>query len=102
MTALGAPFEVDAAAIAIGFGIEAASVPDLMRTGAITGRLCEGVGEDAGHWLCVFFFRNARLNLVVDASGRALRRSTIDFGERPLPASMRDPRNLAVSPGARR
>ena len=102
MNAFVAPFEVDAGAIAIGFGIEGSVVPDLMRAGAITGRLYEGVGEDAGQWLCVFFFRNARLTLVVDATGRALRRSTIDFGERPLPASLRDPQNLAVSPGARR
>lgn len=102
MNAVVAPFEVDAGSIAIGFGIEASVVPELMRAGAITGRLYEGVADDAGRWLCVFFFRNARLNLVVDASGRALRRSTIDFGERPLPGSLRDPRNLAVSPGARR
>ena len=102
MNAFAAPFEVDAEAIATGFGLEASAVPDLMRTGAITGRLYEGVGEDAGQWLCVFFFRNARLNLVVDAAGRALRRSTIDFGDRPLPAALRDPRNPAGNPDARR
>lgn len=102
MTPAAAPFEVDANAVARGFDIEASAVPSLLRDGAITGRLYKGVGEDAGQWLCVFFFRNARLNLVVDGTGRALRRSTIDFGERPLPASLRDPRKLAVSPGARR
>jgi hypothetical protein len=102
MNASVASFEVDAEAIAISFGIEASAVQDLMRAGAITGRLYEGIGEDAGQWLCVMFFRNVRLNLVVDAAGRALRRSTIDFGERNLPAALRDPRNLAVNLGARR
>jgi len=92
-----APFEVDAEAIAHGFGIAAAAVPGLLRAGAITGRLYEGAGEDAGRWLCVFFFRNARLQLVVDRTGRPIRRSTIDFGERPLPASLRDPAAAGVT-----
>jgi len=36
-----------------------------------------------------FFLGGARFRIVVDAAGRVVRRSTIDFGQRPLPASLR-------------
>lgn len=84
--------EIDAELIARGFGIEAAAVPGLLRDGAITGRLYEGVDADAGTWRCVFFFGSVRLQVVVDDAGRpVLPPSSIDFGARPLPASLRRP-----------
>ena len=36
-----------------------------------------------------FFLRGSRFRIVVDAAGRVIRRSTIDFGQRPLPPSLR-------------
>lgn len=91
MTDADVPIEIAAETIAEGFGIQPAAVPGLLRDGAITTRLYRGVEEDRGTWLCVLFFGNARLRIVVDAAGRPIRRSLIDFGARPLPASLRGP-----------
>jgi hypothetical protein len=38
-----------------------------------------------------FFYENRRFRLVVDEAGNPVQRSTVDFGDRPLPASMRKP-----------
>ena len=38
-----------------------------------------------------FFYRHRRFRLVVDEEGNAVQRSTVDFGDRPLPTSMRKP-----------
>ena len=82
-------FEIDAAVVAEGFGLAPEAVPGLMRSGAITSRLYRGVDEDAGTWRMVFFHGNARLTVTVDATGRPLKRSVVDFGDRPLPGGMR-------------
>jgi len=84
----GSPI-VDAETIAQGLGISAKDVPSLMRSGAITSRCEVGEDEDAGLTRLTFFLRGARLRIVVDAGGQVVRRSTIDFGQRPLPASLR-------------
>lgn len=60
-----------------------------LRAGAITSRLYRGVGEDEGTWQLVFFYRNARLTVIADGSGRPIRRSVIDFGAKPLPKALR-------------
>jgi hypothetical protein len=36
-----------------------------------------------------FFYENRRFRLIVDEEGNAVQRSTVDFGDQPLPASMR-------------
>ena len=83
--------EVEAAAIASGLGLDAAEVPALIRGGEITS-ICEtGIGDDEGRHRLTFFFRNARLSLVVDTSGRLLERGTINFGDRTLPPELRRP-----------
>lgn len=84
--------DVDAAAIASGLGLEAAQVPELMRRGEITS-MCEiGIGEDEGCHRLTFFFRNTRLCLVIDATGRLLERGAIRFGDKPLPQGLRRPK----------
>lgn len=80
---------IDASMIGRALGLDAARVQTLMREGEITG-LCErGVDEDAGRYRLTFFHKGRRLRFIVDETGSVIRRSLIDFGERPLPASMR-------------
>jgi hypothetical protein len=82
-------FQVDARILGQDLRLDAAAVPMLMREGRITGRCERGDGADAGRHRLTFFYGNRRLRLIVDAAGNILQRSTIDFGERPLPAAMR-------------
>ena len=84
----GSPI-VDAETIAQGLGISAKDVHSLMRSGGITSRCEVGEGQDAGLTRLTFFLGGSRFRIVVDAAGRVRRRSTIDFGQRPLPASLR-------------
>ena len=78
---------IDASILGEGLGLEASSVPMLMRLGAITS-LCErGIDADAGRFRITFFYATRRLRLVVDAVGNIVERSTIDFGDRPLPSA---------------
>jgi Family of unknown function (DUF6522) len=82
---------IDASILGEGLGLEASLVPVLMRKGAITS-LCErGIDADAGRFRMTFFYKSRRLRLVVDAAGNILQRSTIDFGDRPLPDALRIP-----------
>ena len=80
---------VDAETIARGLGIPAMDVQPLMRSGEITSRCEVGRDKDAGLTRLTFFLRDIRFRIVVDAQGRVLRRSTIDFGKRALPRSLR-------------
>ena len=82
---------IDAAVIGRGLDVEPSLVPVRMREGKITV-LCErGFDEDAGRYRLTFFYENRQFRLVVDEAGNSLQRSTVDFGDRPLPASMRKP-----------
>lgn len=84
-------FYVDSSALSGLLNISPADVPELMRTRAITS-ICErGVGIHDGEFRLSFFYGNRRARLSIDTSGRILRRSTVDFGERPIPAAMRRP-----------
>ena len=81
--------EIDAAIVAEGLGLAPAVLHELMRRGEITS-LCEkGVDEDSGRFRLTFFFGSRRFRLIVDKGGEIVRRSAIDFGDRPLPASLR-------------
>jgi len=80
---------VDAETIARGFGIAAGDVQPLMRSGAITSRCEIGEGEDAGLTRLTFFYRGGRFRIVADATGRVVRQSAIDFGDRPIPAALK-------------
>ena len=82
---------IDAAVIGRGLNVEPSLIPVRMREGRITV-LCErGYDEHAGRYRLTFFYENRRFRLVVDEAGNAVQRSTIDFGDRPIPASMRKP-----------
>lgn len=80
---------VDAETIAQGLGIPALEVQPLMRSGTITSRCEVGQDKDAGLTRLTFFLGGCRFRIVVDNAGRVLQRSTIDFGQRPLPSSLR-------------
>ena len=87
----GDDVQIDAAVIARGLGVEPSAVCGLMRSGDVTS-LCErGVGEDEGRFRLTFFYRGKRFRVIVDQEGRIIGRSSIDFGERPLPARLRRP-----------
>jgi hypothetical protein len=79
---------VDAVLLGELLDIQPAEVPVLMKAHAITSTCEKGVGEHEGEYRLSFFYRNRRVQLSVDESGRILRRSVIDFGERPLPRSL--------------
>jgi hypothetical protein len=82
---------IDAAVIGQGLKIEPSLVHIGLREGRIT-TICErGVHEDAGRYRLTFFHENRRFRLIVDEQGNAVQRSTVDFGRRQLPASMRRP-----------
>ena len=82
---------IDAAVIGRGLNVEPSLVPVRMREKRITV-LCErGYDNDAGRYRLTFFYENRRFRLVVDEAGNAVQRSTVDFGDCPIPASMRKP-----------
>ena len=80
---------IDAAVIGRGLNIEPSLVQGRMREGKITVLSERGVDEDAGRYRLTFFYENRRFRLVVDEEGNAVQRSTLDFGDHPLPTSMR-------------
>jgi hypothetical protein len=80
---------IDAAVIGRGLNIEPSFVQVRMREGKITVLSERGVDEDAGRYRLSFFYENRRFRLVVDEEGNAVQRSTLDFGDHPLPTSMR-------------
>lgn len=84
-------FVVDAALLGELLDVPVEQMRSLMSERAIT-TLCEaGVGADLGAFRLSFFYRNRRARLQVDAEGRILRRSVVDFGDRPMPPLMRRP-----------
>ena len=50
-----------------------------------------GVDADLGRHRLTFFSKHRRFRVVVDASGAILQRSALDFGDAPLPESVRKP-----------
>lgn len=80
--------EIGAETLAEGLGLDPSCVQQQMREGQITSRCERGVGEDEGRWRLTFFSANRRLRLIIDAAGRIVHRSAIDFGDRPLPQAL--------------
>ena len=76
-------FVVDAAVIGELLRLDPARVPLLMREGAITGSCERGLDEHAGVFRLTFFYGNRRARVNTDMTGRIVRRSAVDFGERP-------------------
>ena len=61
-----------------------------MRAGEITGLYEKGADADAGRTRVTFFHKAKRFRIIV-ADGRVIQKTTIDFGERALPAVLRRP-----------
>jgi hypothetical protein len=74
--------EIDAATLAAALGIEASSLQQCIRDGAVTTRCERGVDADEGRYRLTFLTERRRFRLIVDAAGNELQRSVIDFGER--------------------
>ncbi len=70
-------FEIDATYLAEYFMIDPADVPRLLRNEQITARCERGEGEDEGRHRLSFRHGASRLSLVVDTSGRILRRASV-------------------------
>jgi hypothetical protein len=87
----GEEIVVDAQLLGDLLDIPPAEVPALMRARSITSMCERGVDAHDGQYRLSFFYQNRRARLSVDRDGRILRQSSIDFGERPLPASMHRP-----------
>lgn len=77
-------FMVDAALIGELLGLSASRVPLLMRQGDITSVCERGFEEHAGEFRLSFFYSNRRARLSTDLEGRILRKSIVNFGDRPL------------------
>jgi hypothetical protein len=81
---------IEASIVAQGLELEPSRVQAMMRKGEITS-LCErGVNEDAGRYRLTFFHKSRRFRLIVDGTGTVIQRSIVDFGDRALPAAMRN------------
>lgn len=81
--------EVDASIIAEGMGVRPQEVHERLRSGAITSRCEKGVAEDEGRFRLTFLSHSRRLQLIVDRTGKILKRGVIDFGAKPLPQKLR-------------
>jgi hypothetical protein len=85
-------FCVDASLVAELLGVAPARVHALIRSHEITSVCEQGVAEHAGQFRLTFFYKSRRARLNVDAQGKILRRSVVDFGEA---ANARAPRRTA-------
>ncbi len=84
----GGDILVDAALLGAQLNLKATEVPSLLRDRTITS-ICErGTGTDEGRYRLTFFHGNRRVRVIIDATGRILRRSTIDFGKIALPRQL--------------
>jgi Family of unknown function (DUF6522) len=81
--------QVDAAIIAEGLGMALPTFRAEMQAGNITSVVERGIDTDDGRHRITFFSAHRRFRLIVDQHGIILQRSALDFGEAPLPASVR-------------
>ena len=87
-------FSIDASLLSDLLNVPASRIQSLMRRNEITS-LCErGEREHEGQYRVTFFYKGRRARLSVDQSGWVIRRSIVDFGERPLPSSMHRPAGM--------
>ena len=83
--------EIDASVIAEGLGIALPLLKKQMRAGKITSQSERGTDADSGRYRLTFFSEHQRFRVVVDEGGAILQRSTLNFGDSPLPKSLRKP-----------
>jgi hypothetical protein len=79
--------QIDATIVAEGLGMTPPDLLARMQTAGVTGVCEHGIDADGGRHRLTFFSGNRRFRVVVDQRGAIVRRSTLDFGDRPLPAS---------------
>ena len=68
-------YVVDAGLLGRAFGIDPALVPELMRSGAITGHHERGVGPDEGRHCLAFVHADRTLRITLDEAGRIISQS---------------------------
>ena len=83
--------EIDASVIAEGLGIALPLLREQMRAGKITSQSERGVDDDIGRYRLTFFSAHRRFRVVVDEGGAIIQRSTLNFGDLPLPKALRKP-----------
>ncbi|MCP8937588.1 DUF6522 family protein [Alsobacter sp. SYSU M60028] len=66
--------------VASAFGLTPEAALEAMRAGRITSVVENGVGEDEGRRRLTFFNGSRRARIVLDAAGRPVQRSSVDFG----------------------
>jgi hypothetical protein len=81
--------QVDAAVIAEGLGMALPTFRAEMQAGRVTSVVERGIDADLGRHRITFFSAHRRFRLIVDQHGVILQRSALDFGDAPLPASLR-------------
>jgi hypothetical protein len=81
--------QVDAALVAAGLGIALPQFRKEMRAGRITSVCERGVDADQGRHRITFFSAHRKFRLVIDDTGTVVQRSSVDFGDMPLPVSAR-------------
>ncbi|MGO4558227.1 DUF6522 family protein [Mesorhizobium sp. 2RAF21] len=82
-------FTIEASLLSELLDVQPYDIQALMRSNEITS-LCErGEGEHEGQFRLTFFCKGRRARLNVDEAGRIVRRSIVDYGERPLAAADR-------------
>jgi Family of unknown function (DUF6522) len=81
--------QIDAAIVAEGLGIALALFRKEMQSGRITSVCERGIDADQGRHRITFFTAHRRFRLVVDERGTIVQRSTLNFGNALLPASVR-------------
>jgi len=69
-----------------------------MRQREITSVCERGVDEHAGEFRLSFFYRSRRARLSTDLRGHVLRKSVIDFGDRPIPDAQKRSTTQDVDP----
>lgn len=88
---LNGAVQIDASLIAEGLGITLPLLRQQMQAGEITSLAERGTDADNGRHRLTFFSAHRRFRLVVDAEGAIIQRSALDFGNSPLPKSVRKP-----------
>ena len=81
-------FTIDASLVSELLNVPPSRVQSLMRQNEITSYCERGEGEHEGQHRLTFSFKGRRARLNVNESGQVIRRSIIDFGDRPMPLSM--------------
>ena len=91
--------EIDASVIAEGLGMALPLLRKQMQAGKITSRSERGVDADSGRYRLTFFSEHRRFRVVVDEAGAILQRSTLNFGDLPLPKSVQARRLIRFATG---